>query len=249
MKHVPRLYVFGHLAAGGLVLDGDQAKRLSAVMRLGPGDEFLAFAGDGREWRARVTGVHKASLDAEVTELVRQEPAPALAVEVWVALVRANRFDWAIEKCVEAGADVIRPMLTERCQRGEGSSGKAGRWTRLAIEAAEQSGRLRVPVVEPPVALERLLGGVRGALLVAERGALPWTEAARLLAPAGHVAVAIGPEGGLSESELGQLKAKGAIAVSLGPYILRTETAAAVAVALVRAAALVTRSERPCTTV
>lgn len=235
MKHVPRLYLAGHLAAGPLALDGDQAKRLSTVMRLTPGDEFLAFAGDGREWRARVAAVQRATLQAEVTELVRHEPVPPLAVEVWIALVRANRFDWAIEKCVEAGVDVVRPMITEHCQRGEGSASKAERWMRIAIEAAEQSRRLRVPVVEPPAPLERLLGQVRGALLVADMGGKAWGEAARLLPPAGHVSLAVGPEGGFSEAELGLLRAKGAVPVSLGPHILRTETAAAVAVALVRA--------------
>jgi 16S rRNA (uracil1498-N3)-methyltransferase len=235
VKHVPRIYVPGHLGPGPLVLDGDAAKRLSSVMRISPGDPFLAFSGDGREWRAAVTGVERTKLHATIAEIERQAAPPAVVVEVWLALVRAARMDWAIEKCVEAGADVIRPTVTEFCQRGDAAStAKRERWQRLAIEAAEQSGRLTVPPVEAPVPLARLLGQLRGALLVADRSGKPWPEVAALLPSSGHVAIAIGPEGGLSDDELGQATARGGMTVSLGPNIFRTETAAPVAVALIR---------------
>lgn len=235
MKHVPRVYVPGHLGPGPLVLDGDAAKRLSTVMRVSPGDPFLAFSGDGREWRAEVTAVDRARLHATIAEIERQAAPPAVVVEVWLALVRAARMDWAIEKCVEAGADVVRPMVSAFCQRGDAASpAKQERWRRLAIEAAEQSGRLTVPPVEAPAPFARLLGQLRGTLLVADRSGKPWPEVVPLLPSSGHVAIAIGPEGGLSEDERGQATARGGMTVSLGPNIFRTETAAPVAVALVR---------------
>lgn len=232
---MPRIYVPGRLGPGPLVLEGDAAKRLAGVMRVSPGDPLLVFAGDGREWRAEVAGVDHARVHLNVAAIERQAPAPPVVLEVWLALVRAARVDWAIEKCVEAGADVIRPMVSEYCQRGDAASpAKQGRWHRIAIEAAEQSGRLTVPPVEPPVAFGRLLGQPPGTLLVADRSGKAWPDAAALLPASGHVAVVIGPEGGLSEVELAQAASRGGILVSLGPNILRTETAAPVAVALVR---------------
>ena len=235
MAHIPRVYIPGHVGPGPLLLEGDQARRLTSVMRLREGERFLVFGGDGREWEATVAGSGRLGLHATVGAVLRQEPALPLAVEAWVSLVRPNRFDWAVEKCVEAGADVLRPLLTEHAVRGEGSSaGRQERWTRIAIEAAEQCGRLHLAVVEAPATFDDLLSRAHQALLIADRGGRPWPEAAPLLPPEGRLAMAVGPEGGFSEEELRRAKARGAIAVSLGPNILRTETAAVVALGLIR---------------
>jgi 16S rRNA (uracil1498-N3)-methyltransferase len=218
-----------------LRLDTEQSRRLSAVMRLREGDEFRVFSGDGREWAAEVTAVTKASLTATLGECVRQEAPPALSIEVWCSLVRPNRFDWAIEKCTEAGADVIRPLLTEHTARGEGASAaRAERWQRIAIEAAEQSRRLYVPVVQPLAQFNALLARPPGPLLIADREGRPWRDIVPLLPERGAAAIAIGPEGGFSEAELAAARARGALLVSLGPNILRTETAAVVATAGLR---------------
>lgn len=235
MAHVPRLFVRGHLGPGPLLLEGEQAKRLAAVMRLREGESFLAFSGDGREWEATVGPATKAGLRASVGALARQEAAPALTLELWVGLVRPNRFDWALEKAVEAGADIIRPLLSEHSARGEGSSaGRRERWERIAIEAAEQSGRLYVPVVEPPAQFGDLLARHHGALLVCDCDGRPWGEVPALLPGDGRLAVAVGPEGGFSPEELARARAHGALTAKLGPNTLRAETAAVVAVALVR---------------
>ena len=205
-------------------------------MRLRAGDRFLAFSGDGREWEAEVSLVTKAVVHASVGALTRQEPPPPFVLEVWCGLVRSNRFDWAIEKCSEAGADVIRALLTEHVVRGDGSSaGRQARWERVAVEASEQCGRLFLPVVQPPAAFRGLVDGYRGALLVADATGRSWQEARALLPTTGHVAVAIGPEGGFSAEEVSVARARGAVLVSLGPNVLRSETAAVVATALVRA--------------
>ncbi len=236
MAHVPRLYRPGHIAAGPLVLDGEQAKRLAGVMRLRSGDEFRLFSGDGREWRAAVSAVSRSYLQAVVSDVARQEPPPLLVVEAWIGLVRPNRFDWAVEKCVEAGVDIIRPLVSDHAARGEGSStARADRWERIAIEAAEQCGRLHLAVIEPPARFEELIARHRGGLFVGDREGRPWPEAAVLVPPQGRVAIAIGPEGGFSAEELTRARARGGVAVSFGPNVLRTETAAVVAVGLIRA--------------
>lgn len=235
MAHVPRLHVSGHLGPGPLVLDAARARRLTSVMRLREGESFLAFAGDGREWRARLTSVTKSATRAEVEELTRQEPALPLVLEAWLALIRPQLFDLAIEKCTEAGVDIIRPMRTDHLARGDAASTqRQDRWERIAVEAAEQSGRLRVPVIQPPTDFAGLLDRARVPLLIGDQHGKPWPEAAKLLPLQGPVAVAIGPEGGFSRDELAAATARGAIATSFGPNILRTETAAIVAVSLVR---------------
>lgn len=235
MAHVPRLFVRGHLGPGPLLLEGDQAKRLAAVMRLREGERFLVFSGDGREWEATVGQASKTGLHATVGAVARQEPAAVLVVEAWVGLVRPNRFDWAVEKLAEAGADVIRPLLTEHAARGDGSSpARRERWERIAVEAAEQCGRLHMPVVEPPGQFRDLLSRHRGALVVGDARGRGWDEVAALLPGDGPLAIAIGPEGGFSDDELARAKASGALLAKLGPNTLRTETAAVLGVGLVR---------------
>jgi len=235
MARQPRIYVPGRIAPGPLHLDKDQSRRLTSVMRLRPGDPFLVFGGDGHEWQATVSGLLKGQVEAEVGELVRQAHSPQLTVDLWCGLVRANRFDWAVEKCTEAGADIIRPLVSEHAARGEdASASRLERWQRIAAEAAEQSGRLFVPVVEPPSPFARLIGTPGHVLVMADASGQAWEQTRRLLPDRGAVAVAIGPEGGFSDTEIVAARARGALVTRLGPNVLRTETAAVVATALLR---------------
>ncbi|MEO6398463.1 MAG: RsmE family RNA methyltransferase [Tepidiformaceae bacterium] len=235
MAHVPRLYIPGRLGPGPLTLDADAAHRLSSVMRLRPGDPFLVFAGDGREWGATVSAVGRNQIEAVVGPVTRTGSPLPLVVECWCAAVRPARFDWAIEKSTEAGVDVVRPLYSEHSVRGEAPSAtRQARWERIAVEAAEQSGRLSVPVIAPGGELEQLIAHASGSVLILDRGGRPWTACIDLLPEQGGVTVAVGPEGGFSEAELSASVARGALAASLGPNILRTETAAVAAVLLLR---------------
>lgn len=235
MAHVPRIYLPGRIAPGPLTLDGDAARRLAAVMRMRPGDPFTVFCGDGREWAATVSVVEKNRLQAQVGEVARTATPLPLVIECWCALIRPNRFDWAIEKCTEAGVDVIRPLICAHAARGESvSENREDRWERIAIEAAEQSGRLSVPVFAPPGRFEQLIEQPIGALILFDREGKPWQETVPLIPEQGRVTVAVGPEGGFSAEEVAAARARGALAVSLGPNILRTETAAVAGVALLR---------------
>ena len=229
----PRVCLPEGVRPGPLTLRGGRARHLAAALRLRRGDEFLAFAGDGREYHARILGIARDSVEATVGELARQAPPPTRLVEVWCANVRATRMEWAIEKCVEAGADLFRPIATERGARGAGlSEARLERWRRIAVEASEQCGRLHLPAIAPmtPFAEAVEARGEAALLLASPRGA-PWSEAAAHLPRRGVVAVAIGPEGGFSAREETAARATGAVTVSLGPYTLRTETAAVAAAA------------------
>jgi len=236
MEALPRVCVPEGVGPGALELTGTRARHLAGSRRLRTGDEFLVFAGDGIEYRARIEEASRELVIATVGEITRQEPPPGRAVEVWCANVRANRMEWAIEKCVEAGVDVFRPIATERSVRGqELSENRHERWGRIAVEAAEQCGRLYLPVVAPVTAFGAALEDRQGVLVVASRDGLPWGKVGGELPEQGSVAIAIGPEGGFSDGELESAVAKGAMVASLGPNTLRTETAAVVAVALARA--------------
>ena len=235
MAHVPRLYVPGRIGPGPLTLDADAAHRLFAVMRLRAGDSFLVFSGDGKEWAATVSAAEKNRIQATVGEVTRTGTPLPLVLECWCAVVRPNRFDWAIEKSTEAGVDVFRPLVSEHSNRGDAPSGvREQRWERLAVEAAEQSGRLSVPVIAPVANFEQLLDHPMGTLMVFDRDGRAWQEAAPLVPEQGRVTLAVGPEGGFSHDEVSAARARGALVVSLGPNILRTETAAVAAVVLLR---------------
>jgi 16S rRNA (uracil1498-N3)-methyltransferase len=234
--HVPRLYVRRPITPGTVVLDAEQSRRIGSVLRLRRGDAFLLFCGDGREWRAEVLDDARSGVRARVVDLARQEPRPALSLEVWCALVRPNRFDLVVEKCTEAGADVIRPLVTEHSARGdEPSATRTARWERLVVEASEQGGRLYLPAVSEPQHFGEAVRRLRHPLVVADPGGMPWSEAAALLPESGTLAVAVGPEGGWNESELAAARAGGSILATVSPNVLRTETAAILLAGLVRA--------------
>ena len=236
MEALPRVCVPEGVGPGALELSGDQARHLAGSRRLRKGDDFLVFAGDGVEYRARIEDASRERVNATVGDITRREPPPARSVEVWCANVRANRMEWAIEKCVEAGVDVFRPITTERSVRGqELSESRQERWRRIAIEATEQCGRLYLPVIAPVVGFREALEEHDGVLVVANRDGRPWREVAGELPEQGPVVIAVGPEGGFSEDEVASAVEAGAIVASLGPNTLRTETAAVVAAALARA--------------
>ncbi|OAI39649.1 hypothetical protein AYO38_07290 [bacterium SCGC AG-212-C10] len=237
MAHVPRVYVPGRIARGRLSIAGDSARHLQSVLRVRHGDPLLLFSGDGREWSASVLETTRQAVVVTVGEQTRMEAAAPLMLEVWIALVRAQRLDWAIEKVTEAGADIIRPLVTHHASRGDtAGQSRQDRWQRIAVEAAEQSGRLFLPVIEAPIAFDAALARPGVALYIADGAGIPWSEAARLLPARGAVALAVGPEGGFSDDEIARAKSRGAVAVSLGPNVLRTETAALAGVALFRGA-------------
>tara|TARA_Y100000588_G_scaffold71249_2_gene73223 strand:- start:1776 stop:2363 length:588 start_codon:yes stop_codon:yes gene_type:complete len=193
------------------------------------------FAGDGLEYPARVENVSHDRVIATVYDSVRQEPPPTPEVEVWCANVRVKRMEWAIEKCVEAGVNVFRPINTEHSARGkELSLGRHDRWRRIAVEAAEQCGRLYLPVITPVLSFEETLKGWTGTLVIAHQEGRPWFDITAKLPKHAPLAVAVGPEGGFSTVEIEAATQAGALVASLGPNTLRTETAAVVAVALAR---------------
>lgn len=232
-----RLYVEAALAEGAEVrLDRDRAHYVADVIRLGAGEALHLFNGRDGEWRA----VRQAAGRREVVLLcearLRRQGAPADLDYVFAPLKHA-RLDYMVQKAVEMGAGRLVPVLTRHTQA---SRVNTERMRANVVEAAEQCGILAVPPVLEPVPLERWLAALEPArrLVFCDEAAAPAAGLAALAeAVRGPLAVLVGPEGGFAEAERRMLHARpGAIVLSLGPRVLRADTAAVAALALVEAA-------------
>jgi 16S rRNA (uracil1498-N3)-methyltransferase len=228
-----RLFLESELAAGAMVdPTAAQAHYLTGVMRLGPGDELLAFNGRDGEWRARLDEVSKRGCRLAVQNRVRDQ-AIGPDLDLIVALVKRARLETIVEKAAELGARRVRLVLTERTNAGHTN---VARLQAIAVEAAEQTGRLDVPTILAPEKLGPLLKGWtpdRRLMFCDEAGDAPPAADALEKVKGGPWAVLIGPEGGFSEAERATIRAvPGVVPVSLGPRILRADTAAIAAMSL-----------------
>jgi len=227
-KSLPRLYVRQPLGEGARVeLDPKQANYLGNVLRLGVGAELLLFDGRWGEWLARIADAGKKRMTLAVERRTRE---PEAIPDVWLAFapVKRAQTDWLVEKATELGAARLLPVIT---QRTVAERVKLERLESIAIEAAEQCGRTRLPEIAEPVSLKQLLADrdpTRRLYFADESGG---QAAAEAFAP-GPALILIGPEGGFAEEEREPVRAaSNAIAISLGPRILRAETAALAALA------------------
>jgi 16S rRNA (uracil1498-N3)-methyltransferase len=230
---VIRLFVTHDLDAGvSLAVTPEQAHYLVSVMRLSTGDELLVFNGRDGEWRARLASVAKRQARLEVADRSRPQSLGA-DLDLIVALVKRSRLETIVEKAAELGVRRIRPVLTERTNAGHTN---VERLQAIAVEAAEQTGRLDAPTVAAPERLERLLAAWpadRSLMFCDEAGDAPGALEALRERPGGAWAVLIGPEGGFSQAERAAIRTlPGAVPVSLGPRILRADTAAISALTL-----------------
>jgi len=235
-----RLHVTSPLAAAAPVAPTlDQSRYLTQVMRLKTGDELLAFNGRDGEWRCSVAEVLKKGVILRAEEQVRPQTfGPDL--ELIVAVVKKARVETIVEKAAELGARRVRLVLTKRTNADHI---RLDRLDAIAEEAAEQTGRMDVPAVDDPIKLDALLDGWetgRRLMFCDETGGAPAMSA---LATAGagpqeqKWSILIGPEGGFSPEEGERLRSLPfTTSVSLGPRILRADTAAIAAMTLWQAA-------------
>jgi 16S rRNA (uracil1498-N3)-methyltransferase len=235
-----RLHVPHDLAAGAeLALDPGQSRYLAAVMRQAVGDELLLFNGRDGEWRSAITVIGKRAVGVKAVSLERpQDVGPDL--DLVIALVKRGRLETIVEKAAELGARRVRLAVTERTNA---ERARVERLTLIATEAAEQTGRLDVPEILAPLKLEKLIADWpegRRLLFCDEGGDAQPILDALLRSQGGEGspwAILIGPEGGFSPREREMLRALPyATPASLGPRILRADTAAISALTLWQAA-------------
>lgn len=247
MRSMPRLFVNSDLVAGhAFALDEEQSKYLTRVMRLGSGDRVRVFNGRDGEWRAEICRFEGRRADLMPVERLRDQPAKGGAqLTLLFAPVKKSQTDFIVEKATELGAAFIQPVITERTQT---RTVRLDRFQKIALEAAEQTERLDQPNVSDASSLDAALAALPAGTAVIfcdeagdEPGA-PWGGQAGRAAPMAGVlgelgncpaAILIGPEGGFSPGERTFLRGRAdTYPVSLGPRILRAETAAVSAMTL-----------------
>lgn len=223
-----RIYVDQALTADTQAsLPATAAHHLVRVLRLRTGARIQVFNGDGQQFSAEIIEVEgQQNCRIHVGQAERPKIESVINVTLAQAIGRGDRMDWCIQKTTELGVARIQPLLTERTEvrlSGQRLQRRLAHWQSVAVAAAEQSGRVRIPVIESPVMLDDLLPG-EGLNLVLHPGAA--RKAANLTASKpSHFTAVIGPEGGFSDGEITYIEQRGFLGCNLGQRILRTETA------------------------
>lgn len=209
------------------------------VLRLQTGEQVCLFNGDGRDYsgQLKVAGRRNASVQLQTAHTVADNEQPQLTL--YQGLCRGERMDLVVQKATELGVNVIQPLQTRHSQlqlQGARLRKRMQHWQQVIISACEQSGRASLPALHEPLPVSALLPADHSGLSLLLQPGAPTSLASRLRAvsAASQLQLAVGPEGGFSADEIQQLDRIGFASVSLGNNVLRTETAAMAAVALVK---------------
>ncbi|MFT3929393.1 MAG: 16S rRNA (uracil(1498)-N(3))-methyltransferase [Spongiibacteraceae bacterium] len=226
----PRIYTPQSLASNAdapIALDADAAHHVARVLRMQSGDALKLFNGDGAEYSASIVSVDKKSVYVAIESKSTIDRESPLAIHLGIAISKGERMDWVIQKATELGVAEITPLQTERVEvrlNNEREEKKLSHWQAIAIAACEQSQRNRIPVIHSPQSLSNWLDSVQSDVKFVLHHRSEVNLAANAEKPQ-SVALLIGPEGGLSDSEITLAEKKSFAPLRLGPRVLRTETA------------------------
>jgi 16S rRNA (uracil1498-N3)-methyltransferase len=236
---MPRFHLAQPLAIGSAVTLPEPVLRHVQVLRLAPGDTITLFNGEGGQYVATLTSVERRVATAEIKTFSPVETELPYAITLAQALPEASKMDWIVEKAVELGVTAIQPVAAQRCVvrlSAERAQKRLAHWQAIAIAACEQCGRNRLPHLAEPTELRDWTAqrGLHKRILLTPRAEQSLSDWARHH-PAQTVALLIGPEGGLTEAEEEGALAQDMLALSMGPRVLRTETAGLAAIAALNA--------------
>jgi 16S rRNA (uracil1498-N3)-methyltransferase len=231
-------------------LSRDESHHLTRVLRLNVGEEVFVFDGCGREYRCSFIAFEHSCARLEISETLFDKSESMINITLAQALAKGEKFDLIVQKATELGASAIVPLVTAHTDvklSDERSEKRLERWRRISLEAMKQCGRRRLVEIAPPLTLKEYLDVFqaqdtapsdlkipRTLLIFSERGGTSITDALARSVDKSAIIALIGPEGGWSDEELALLDERGARAVTLGPRVMRTETAAVVAVTLIQ---------------
>ena len=229
-----RRWIADEVSGNRAALTGEHAEHLSRVLRARIGQEFDITTGNEVR-RGRITSIDRGRVEFDLDDAV--PAATALQVTLALSIFKFDRMEWAIEKCTELGAARIIPVIARRTEAhlALAASKRVERWQRIARQAAEQSRRVSPPEIAQPIKLKDaivLSGSTRIVLSESEQEVM-LKDALRSSPSSTDVVLALGPEGGWTQAELDQFREAGWVSASLGNMILRAETAATAAMAVV----------------
>lgn len=234
-----RIYQHQPLDSGKLIsLSKEAAHHLIRVLRLDVGAEFILFNGEGGEFKACITSVHKNSVFAQIGEFNAINSESDLQIILAQTIVKPDKMDYVFQKSVELGVTHIVPLITERCflpkLSPERWEKRLAHWQAIMISACEQSGRTKIPTVARAISFKTALNTIKAEMRIILSPNT--TQALPRLPKSCHCAVVfVGPEGGWSKDEMHSALAAGYLPLQLGSRILRTETAGLVALTLLQA--------------
>lgn len=216
-------------------IEGDDVKHIYKVLRLEEGDEVVINNSEGKEFLGRIADVNKSFVTVDIVEAMEINNESDLKVDLYQGLPKSAKMDYIVQKGTEMGINKFTPIITERVivKSELGEFKKTDRWRRIALEACKQSKRTLIPEVNEPIEFEDLLNQLKMYDIIVvpyenQEGFGIKKMCKELQKEIKTAAVVIGPEGGFEESEIESLKEIGAYIVTLGPRILRTETAGVV---------------------
>jgi 16S rRNA (uracil1498-N3)-methyltransferase len=226
-----RRWIADEVSGNSAFLTGDHARHLSQVLRAQTGQEFEISTGTDVRF-GRISSIRPDRVEFELGETVTT--ADVLPITVVISIFKFDRMEWAIEKCTELGVTRIIPLIAARTESHLASAAakRVNRWARIAKQASEQSRRASPPEVSSPIKLKELLAIGDGARIVLSEAEQETMLIEAIPRDTSHITLAFGPEGGCKEDELAAFEAAGWTSASLGPTILRAETAVIAAVAV-----------------
>ncbi len=233
---IPRIFTQQALTAhSSLSLAEPQSHYLSKVLRMQAGRELVLFNGEGGEYSAEISAVHKKYVDVNVKEFFEENRQSHLRLELAIGVSRGERMDWVLQKATELGVSKIIPLMTDRTEvklGGERADKKMEHWQHIIISACEQCQRNLLPTLAEPQHYSEWImqcdAELKFVLHHRDSKRLPQDKSTK------SVALLIGPEGGLCEDEIAQAISQGFAPLTLGPRVLRTETAPIAAISLVQ---------------
>lgn len=228
---------FADFAGGELInLSPEDSKHISKALRMKTGEKLTVCNGTGMDFECEIDSICGDSVCVRVLSQKPSETEADVDITIYQALPKSDKMDGIVQRAVELGAVKIVPMLSERCVSrpdGKACEGKVKRWNKIALEAAMQCGRGIIPTVAPVCSFKQAIKEMSADVVIMfyEGGGLPIREMP--IKKGQKIAVIVGPEGGFEQSEVDFAKETGAVIGSLGPRILRTQTASLAATAAI----------------
>ena len=234
---IPRIYTSANLTVGTEIdLDEGAARHLTSVLRMSLGQQLTLFNGQGGEYAAQLTKAKKGHASVTISDFIDSSRESPLNLHLAIGVSRGERMDWIVQKATELGINQITPLFTSRCEvklNGQRLEKRLKHWQQVAISACEQSQRNSIPRINAAINLEEWLLSCESVLKLVLHHRTE-KRLADMNNASNNIALLIGPEGGLSDTEIERAIEASYQPLAIGPRVLRTETAPLAAISIIQ---------------